>query len=290
MKQSGRTVFYLIVTGIVLLVVSIILCIMLAAQSGETMKTSMVFGVAVSAIAGAAVIVLTAGFRKRLRDMGEKIGGVSDGIDTLIRETSPGTDIPDGQEPAGLPGEDEVDGLENRIRALESKLSDRIALVRSQAVVDGLTGLGNRKAYEERVRKVNDEIREGKKEFTVAVFDLNGLKEINDYNGHDTGDEAIASVAEALKQVFGDGQIYRVGGDEFVVILDGVTEDIQIRLSKVSRITGEKYAVNVANGYAEFAPEKDMGYRDVFRRADNAMYENKKSYYQGLWDRRKRED
>lgn len=153
--------------------------------------------------------------------------------------------------------------------------------------IDGLTGLGNRTAYEEYVNQLETEIKAGQAAFSVVLFDLNGLKAINDQYGHEAGDQAIVKVASALRQSFAGAKLYRIGGDEFVVIQAGTDSDVLSCLHMVDRVLGETKEVTAAKGFSVFMPKTDTGYREVFRRADNAMYEDKKQYYITHKSRRK---
>ena len=233
------------------------------------------------------VLIINARFRERFRTMLNEMNVVSDGIETLVHEVSPGAE-PHRRTEASVPVSDSgMEELGDRIRSLENQLSEQIAFVRSQAYVDGLTGLGNRTAYEDHVRELEDDIASGKAAFGVAVFDMNGLKQINDQYGHARGDQAIMKVAESLKQVFGGEKLYRIGGDEFIVVLGDTLTAIESRLGRVDRALAENDAGMVSKGCAAYDPDADTGYREVFNRADDAMYEDKKEYYATHEDRRK---
>lgn len=237
--------------------------------------------------AGLIIVLITTRYRRRFHAMLSQMNVVSEGIETLVHEVSPGVGVNLHGRADAPSSNDEVTELSNRIKSLEDQLSEQITFVRSQAYVDGLTGLSNRTAYEDHVKQLDDEIREGRAAFTVAVVDLNGLKEINDCYGHEQGDKAISKVARALKETFGDARLYRIGGDEFIVIVEGAYPEIIARLEEVDRLLGEQDEVSVAKGYAVFVPDDDEGYRQVFNRADNAMYDDKKEYYESHRDRRR---
>ena len=82
-----------------------------------------------------------------------------------------------------------------------------------------------------------------------------------------------------LRRVFDDAKLYRIGGDEFIAVVDKPSYDFSSRFTDVDRLmTGESIA-SVARGFAVYEPETDMGYRMVFNRADIAMYNNKKDFY-----------
>ena len=103
---------------------------------------------------------------------------------------------------------------------------------------------------------------------------------INDDFGHDEGDKLIIEVSKDILQVFGGNRIYRVGGDEFVAILDD--PDPSEKILKVKELLAKKISI----GYATYDPEIDRTYSDVFHRADNAMYVDKREFYKTHEDRR----
>ena len=116
--------------------------------------------------------------------------------------------------------------------------------------------------------------------------DINNLKKINDTYGHYYGDILIQNGAEALKTVWSNQSIYRVGGDEFVVLYpNAVKETVEKEIEALDKVIDERNKQNnrkalhlqMAIGMAEYDPETDKRYMDVFRRADSAMYENKKA-------------
>ena len=172
-----------------------------------------------------------------------------------------------------------------------------VNLFRRQANVDSLTGLGNKRAYQKAVRQLEDRIGEKKAEFALAVFDLNGLKAINDTYGHESGDAALTDAAKVLKKVFGNARLFRYGGDEFIAVeTGGTSEEMRQRFSlldweleEVNR-TGRPYVIplSLAKGAAAYMPETDTGFMKVFERADQAMYEDKKKYYETHGDRRRK--
>ena len=181
------------------------------------------------------------------------------------------------------------------IKVTTTELEEANRKLSEMAVVDGLTGVGNKTAYLQKIHSLDDAIRRGTASFTVYVFDLNGLKGINDKYGHESGDTAITDAAEALKAVFGKENLYRIGGDEFIAVFDGMkkpdTERCFADLEKAMRsldLTGKLYKepLAIAKGAAAFCPGEDKEYRDVFRRADQSMYEEKTAYYK-THDRRR---
>jgi diguanylate cyclase (GGDEF)-like protein len=133
-------------------------------------------------------------------------------------------------------------------------------------------------------------IREGRSAFSIAIFDINQLKIINDDYGHEEGDRVIREAASALKEAFVSAEVYRIGGDEFVVLQEegdmAVSFEVFDRLS-VGKVDPEKgIDISLSGGYAVFQQEYDREYSAVFIRADKAMYDDKRLYYQFHKDRR----
>jgi len=176
------------------------------------------------------------------------------------------------------------------------KLREANHLLSEMSVTDALTGIGNRTAYLDRTRHLDVLIQEGRAVFCVAAFDLNGLKTINDNYGHECGDMALIDAAEQLIEVFGRGDLYRVGGDEFLAVLERCSGEEMARLFtrleeslRKANQTEKPYKLPLAisKGYAVFLPGEDSEYSTVARRADGAMYRDKAEYYR-THDRRRR--
>ena len=153
------------------------------------------------------------------------------------------------------------------------RILDRLHVLSSR---DMLTGVMNRNE----MNNIVDQLGEGEKSESVGVLfaDLNGLKAVNDSEGHAAGDTLLKQAASALKEVFHLHEIFRAGGDEFVVILTGITEEELLYKAEALRKTASQYEGLVfAIGSAY---EKDAVHiRTALRAADERMYENKKSYY-----------
>ena len=146
---------------------------------------------------------------------------------------------------------------------------------------DALTGVRSRHSYIEDEREINKKISAGMcAPFGLVFCDLNGLKHINDTYGHAEGDEFIREACHMICNIYKHSPVYRVGGDEFIVLLQG--EDYENREYLLKMVNALNYAqqvgrqVVVACGMAEYSSETDDSVRDVYKRADAAMYENKK--------------
>jgi len=150
---------------------------------------------------------------------------------------------------------------------------------------DVMTGTKNKTAYEEVVETISQEIRDKVAKFALVMFDINNLKITNDTYGHDQGDILIVTAAKLMQQVFGENNVFRVGGDEFVVLLchekaDSYQERLQDFADRLNKLNEEKQFVwgdiKVASGATLYDFRTDAAYGDVFRRVDALMYQNKK--------------
>lgn len=143
------------------------------------------------------------------------------------------------------------------------------------AYEDGLTGLGNRTAYDERLDVLK------KRAMTIFVFDINNLKYVNDTFGHHSGDELIRAGADTIASVFGKiGKCYRTGGDEFVCLTDDIVDaDDYIdrfheKIMEFNRSKALDFPLIIAAGYEFFDGGSDIS--SAVESADQKMYENKK--------------
>ncbi len=172
------------------------------------------------------------------------------------------------------------------------------AVLEQMAYMDELTGLGNRRMCEKKLTELEEKEMSSDSVYAIVSLDLNFLKHTNDTYGHKKGDELIKSFSDVLSNVFSlYGTVTRTGGDEFVVILDDITEEkVKSLLAQMLEQMEEKnkYASDVilstAYGYAMKgeSPSKqekteevklkvvDIGPRAVYRIADDRMYENKR--------------
>jgi diguanylate cyclase (GGDEF)-like protein len=151
---------------------------------------------------------------------------------------------------------------------------------------DALTGVKSKHAFAEAEAYWNELLSRGEAEaFAVAVCDLNGLKAVNDTQGHKAGDQYIREASAAICNTFKHSPVYRIGGDEFVVILSGSDYAARIGLldtfSQQNAQRAREGGVVVACGMADLKLDRDNSIEEVFVRADAAMYENK-TYLKGI--------
>ena len=148
---------------------------------------------------------------------------------------------------------------------------------------DELTGVKNKTAYKELEKSVQENIDKGLDylPFGLVVCDANNLKQINDTEGHNAGDEYIKQSAKVLCDIFAHSPVFRIGGDEFTVFLrgDDYTNRAELMKKLRSKILDNAKTGSgpiLASGMSEYIPASDNLISDVFERADREMYEDKK--------------
>ena len=139
--------------------------------------------------------------------------------------------------------------------------------------IDFLTGLYNRN----RLNAYMNEIASPNEDIALIFLDINGLKKVNDIDGHLAGDSLIRRAANTLIGVFPENEIFRVGGDEFVTILKGAKESEVVNYIKLLKQRARKNNVSFAIGYAMTDKSDDM--ERILREADANMYEDKRKFY-----------
>lgn len=182
--------------------------------------------------------------------------------------------------------DDQILELRGRVNLMQKELRKYLEYTKTLAYIDPLTGMGNRTSYIERIKQFDNDLSE-ESILTLIVFDINGLKTINDTYGHDIGDKSIIAAGNAIKAVFGSKVSYRIGGDEMVVIIENNNEDDIKELinrfeSNLVTFNARKelpFELALAKGYAIFNYEIDSSFKDLFNRADGSMYQNKNDFY-----------
>lgn len=154
-----------------------------------------------------------------------------------------------------------------------------------RAYRDTLTGLQNRTAYYEYNQVLDGRIKEGTADFALLMVDVNFLKRMNDTHGHEKGNEYLKNASKLISYIFGEDRVYRIGGDEFVVILEG--EARQKAEGMIAQFKGAVaqcqstpdlqpwQRVSAAIGMASWEKGRDGCAEDVLKRADTAMYQDK---------------
>ena len=166
---------------------------------------------------------------------------------------------------------------------------EMIGKISEDAYKDALTGIGNKAAYVRRITELNDKLREGTVDFAIVMIDVNCLKMINDHYGHAAGDTYLKGISHKVCEIYKHSPVFRIGGDEFVVILTG--EDYENRHEKLKDLRemfDKSYHQTNAEPWQRFSAAAGMAERAaqdetvelVFRRADQYMYEEKLKFKQ----------
>ncbi len=149
---------------------------------------------------------------------------------------------------------------------------------------DTLTGVGSKAAYIKAVDDLNKKLSAGNVEFAIVMIDLNNLKQVNDAYGHKAGDQYIIGCTQMICEAFSHSPVFRIGGDEFVVILQGhdyenrssICDELRTSFAKSYTQTHleQWHRYSAAIGMAENAHD-DRTVDLVFKRADKRMYDDK---------------
>ena len=268
----------------------------------------------VSLIGGCLIVLLiTAGFRKKYKLLSTELTDLSKDFEDLAEEiaASPGYDAclttssdAAAARTAAPVGDSErsslmIEELERKVSGMQNGLRTYIEYVHALAYTDPMTGVGSRVGYIELVDRLSEKIKEGGACFAIALFDANGLKEANDNFGHEIGDAMLIDTANVLMTVFPKDRIFRIGGDEFIVVLENETlEEMQKKAETFGKMLEEYNSglpdsalkLSSAGGAAAYDPALDVDFKSVFKRADEEMYRCKAEYYKRFGDRRKHRD
>ena len=164
-------------------------------------------------------------------------------------------------------------------RELDQK--KRLDTAMQMAYTDPLTGVKSKNAYVEAEQKMHRRILDRTvSAFAAVVFDLNDLKYINDTKGHEIGDEYIRAACRLIRTRFLHSPVFRIGGDEFVTILEGSDYEQRDALldgfGQEMEENARRGGIVAAFGCSLFIPETDHSFREVFERADECMYRKKR--------------
>ncbi len=198
---------------------------------------------------------------------------------------------------------DEIEELAHSLNRMETSMQDYIHEITEtsrklhdermrademdrEASIDTLTRVRNKRAFEEAMSHLNRLAESGNTAFGLCMVDMNNLKVINDTLGHEKGDEAIRTVCGMACSVYKHSPVFRIGGDEFSIVLEKHdyehAEELRRHFLEVTEerrddSRPEWEQITAAIGYALFDPATDRNAEDVLKRADRIMYEHKKA-------------
>ncbi|MBO4390637.1 MAG: GGDEF domain-containing protein [Lachnospiraceae bacterium] len=176
---------------------------------------------------------------------------------------------------------------QNSLEKAESDIRDKekqLGEISATAFKDTMTGVGNKAAYLQKVEELTDSLLQSGGAFSIVMADVNNLKQVNDEYGHRSGDLYIKGCCHLICHVFKHSPVYRIGGDEFVVILLG--EDYENREALLEEVRAE-FAASFADEsrplYERYSAaigmsdhiDGDATVEAIFKRADTEMYEAK---------------
>jgi diguanylate cyclase (GGDEF)-like protein len=198
-----------------------------------------------------------------------------------------------------VPGKNNGQAIDTALDAASSaerriaEQMERIAFLERLAITDDLTGLLNRRGFENQIRHSLAVARRYGERGVLVYVDLDGFKSINDTYGHAAGDEVLCQVAKALmRNVRDTDYVGRMGGDEFAILLTRTTEEDGLNraegldrvLNRIfTRWGGQLIALRASVGFLAYGPDDD-GY-ELLKNADEAMYKTKRRRA-GLSDQR----
>ncbi len=181
----------------------------------------------------------------------------------------------------------DIKGLRDLMASIQNAVQHKVEAVMDHAYVDGLTFLNNQAAYIKAIHEVDKKITDGTP-FIIAVFDICGLKKINDSCGYETGNMAILDAANLLKSVFKPENIYRYTSGAFAGIFHNIPEDavqsqfaaLEEKIDLLNRTPNlYKVPLTIAKGYAVYTAGTDADSNATCKRAEQAMYNDKARYH-----------
>ncbi len=168
-----------------------------------------------------------------------------------------------------------------------------INVQQEQVTRDGLTGLNNRRRFDQYIRELaeQDLTRES---WRFVILDVDRFKTINDAYGHVIGDRTLKLLAEQMKRVFGNRRSFlaRYGGDEFVIILNGMSEkeaaealeQLRKAVAGLHRADGKRWNITISAGMAAYGENGITYIPDIIALADERMYREKHVHHEEEWD------
>ncbi|MBR3508381.1 MAG: diguanylate cyclase [Lachnospiraceae bacterium] len=245
-----------------------------------------------SVLIGAFIVLLISNrFQRRFRILSDELSSLSDEVNALNKEMAPPEEF--HAKPSRQPAEAEedspshvgtFDALENKIKQTRQDMRQYASYVHEQDFTDPLTGVGNKMAYQELTRDMDLKIADGVADFCIAMFDVDGLRQINDEYGLNAGDQVIFDTATLLLQAFRPETIFRIGSDEFIVLAQDFTaKDLEHSLNVIetaqrkekSQKDATKQTPSLAKGVAFFDAKQDHSCNDVLKRANKMLKQNK---------------
>ena len=168
----------------------------------------------------------------------------------------------------------------NAYKKTTQSLSSKLEQTEAKALVDSLTNVLNRSAYNMKITQMMREFSSSKDFFCLLVIDIDHFKKFNDTYGHKAGDRVLRSVAASIQDSLrASDLVFRYGGEEFVVILNSIQENVAFKLAEKIRKNVEKeYFIDkekklkVTTSLGIACVKEGESEAELFERADKAMY------------------
>ena len=180
---------------------------------------------------------------------------------------------------------DEIGELAKSFAAAKFHIIQHMKQMQGLAFQDSLTGVRNKMAYDNYIAELESRIENGEiKSYGIAILDTNNLKEINDTYGHENGNAYLVNSCKLICQIFAHSPVFRIGGDEFLVVLTG--KDLEnhhelisqlkesMDLTKKASFPWKQISIACGLGIADYAKATTIA--DTFNKADKNMYINKR--------------
>lgn len=240
----------------------------------ETLTDQMLIAAVLFAAAAFALILISNHITRPLTKLAEAAGQLSQ-----------------GNYDVEIPGEtsDEVGDLTRAFRTAVEHLKQYADDMEILAYQDALTRVKNVAAYRIEQSALNETIEKGHACFAVLMLDLNYLKQTNDRYGHSAGDILLMRLASVICRTFPLSAVYRIGGDEFTVVLkdteyecrEAKLTELEQRIRANNEQAQEEYMrISVAWGLAEYEKDQDRSFEEVYRKADRSMYQMKQRMHE----------
>ncbi len=175
---------------------------------------------------------------------------------------------------------DEIGQLAEVFRDMTVRLKAHVSNISGLAYKDALTGVRNRAAFLEEQAERQKSMLKDSRPFALMVLDVNGLKRVNDSFGHAAGDRVIMLACRAICRTFKHSPVFRIGGDEFVVLLEGadlasldwLCRSLQSEIDEMNQRTDLNVPLSLAYGVARSGEVAGESFEELLRRADRKMY------------------
>ena len=173
---------------------------------------------------------------------------------------------------------------EGKLRAMTASLSARSETLEHAALTDALTGMQNRRYFDDALREYIEEFRRIDKPIGLMILDLDHFKVVNDTHGHDVGDEVLKAVASCLRDITRYHDVVaRLGGEEFAVVAPNMNEERLVKFAErilkaiaTMAIPSGNVSLKVTTSVGLAVWDKRESAGDFYRRADRLLYQAKR--------------